>query len=92
MGILKFLGKCLGAVLGVFLIIWDILEFIALPAILVVIGMICQMPPAFYWIVILGYLAIFAALQLILWILEKTLGKRFDAFVVHKLEKWLNKE
>lgn len=88
---MNILKKLLGAALGLILIIWEILEFIALPAVLVVIGMICEMPPAFYRIIILGYLAIFAALQLLLWVLEKTLGKRIDALVIHKLEKWLKK-
>lgn len=87
MKLLKFLGRCAAAILTAVMVIGEVLEFLALPAILMVIGIICDMPPAFYWVVILGYLAIFAAFQLLLWLLEKKLGKHFDALLTHRIEK-----
>ena len=87
MGILKFFGKCIAFVCAIIMILWDILEFITLPAILVVIGIICEMPPAFYRIVIVGYLAIFALFQLLLWLLEKKFGKHFDSLLSNKIGK-----
>lgn len=83
MKILKFLGNCL----GVLLILWDIGEFLIIPALFVVLGIFCELPAAYYWITIGGYLALFALFQLLLWWLEKKLGKHFDALLTHKAEK-----
>ena len=87
MGILKFFGKCIGAVVLVILVIWDLVEFLAVPALFVAIGLFCQMPAAYYWITIGGYLALFALLQLLMWLLEKKLDKHFDALLTNKLAK-----
>ena len=92
MGILKFLSKCIGVIALVVLVIWDLIEFLALPAIFVVIGIFNQMPAAYYWITIGGYLALFALLQLLMWLLEKKLDKHFDALLTNKLAKRFSKE
>lgn len=84
--------KFLETLLGVLLILWEIGEFLAIPAIFVVIGIFCEMPAAYYWITIGGYLAMFAVLQLLMWILEKTLGKRFEALLTNKLAKYFNRK
>lgn len=88
MKILKFLEKCL----GVLLILWDIGEFLIIPAIFVVLGIFCELPAGYYWITIGGYFAVFAILQVLMWILEKTLGKRFEALLSNKLAKHFGKE
>lgn len=85
---MKFLKNLLAAVL----ILWDIGEFLIVPAIFVALGIFCELPAAYYWITIGGYLAVFAVIQLLMWILEKTLGKRFEALLSNKLAKYFGKE
>lgn len=85
---MKFLEKILGGLL----ILWDIGEFLLIPAIFVALGIYCELPAAYYWITIGGYLAVFALLQLLMWILEKTLGKHFEALLTNKLAKYFGKE
>lgn len=85
---MKFLKNLLAAAL----ILWDIGEFLIVPAIFVALGIFCELPAAYYWITIGGYLAVFAVIQLLMWILEKTLGKHFEALLSNKLAKYFGKE
>lgn len=87
MGILKFLGKCAEAIALVILIVSELLEFLALPAFFVVIGILCQLPVSYYYITIGGYLVILALIQLLLWWLEKKLQRHFDALLTNKLQR-----
>lgn len=71
----------------VIMIIWNALEFLAIPALLVIIGILNDFPPIYYIVSIGCYLALFALLELILFVIEKVFGKRMEMFIGSKIEK-----
>ena len=86
----KFLGF-IGNILCIGMVIWDIIEFLAIPALFLVIGLLNSFPWQYYAISIGGYFALFIILEIILHFVFKALDKKYTPLIERKLEKYFNK-
>ena len=80
-----------GNILYVGMVIWDIIEFLAIPALFLVIGLLNSFPWQYYAISIGGYFAFFIILEIILHFIFKALDKKYTPLLERKLEKYFNK-
>ena len=85
--LLNFIGN----ILYIGMIIWDVIGFLALPALFLIIGLMNSFPWQYYAITIGGYFALFIVLEIILHFIFKALDKKYTPLVERKLEKYLNK-
>ena len=86
--------KIIGFIANIFyvgMVIWDIIEFLALPVLFVIIGLINSFPWQYYAITIGGYFALFIIIEIILHFIFKALDKKYMPLIVRKLEKYFNK-
>jgi uncharacterized membrane protein len=81
----------LGNVLYVFTVIWDIVEFLAIPAICVGVGVWFSLPWQYYAVTVGGYFAIFIIAEVIAHFVFKALEKKYTPIIVRKLEKHIEK-
>ena len=81
----------IGNILYVGMIIWDIIEFLAIPALFIVIGLLNSFPWQYYAIAIGGYFALFVILEIILHFIFKALEKKYTPLLERKLEKYFDK-
>ena len=88
---MKKLLNFIGNILYVCMIIWDIIEFLAIPALLLVIGLLNSFPWQYYAISIGGYFALFIILEIILHFVFKALDKKYTPLIERKLEKLFDK-
>ena len=86
----KFLNF-VGNILYVGMVIWDIIEFLAIPALFLVIGLLNSFPWQYYALSIGGYFALFIILEIILHFVFKALDKKYTPLIERKLEKYFNK-
>ena len=86
----KLLGFIVN-ILYVGMILWDIIEFLALPALFVIIGLLNSFPWQYYAISIGGYFALFIILEITLHFIFKALDKKYTPLIERKLEKYFNK-
>ena len=86
----KFLGF-IGNILYIGMIIWDIIEFLAIPALFLVIGLLNSLPWQYYAVSIGGYFALFIILEIILHFVFKALDKKYTPLIKRKLEKHFDK-
>ena len=86
----KFLNF-VGNILYVGMVIWDIIEFLAIPALFLVIGLLNSFPWQYYAISTGGYFALFIILEIILHFIFKALDKKYTPLLERKLEKYFNK-
>ena len=68
--------------------ICDIAEFLAVPALLVIIGILNAFTWKYYVIAIGGYLVLFALIEVILYFIFKVLDKKYTPIIERKLEKF----
>ena len=73
------------------MVICDIIEFLAIPALFLVIGLLNSFPWQYYAISIGGYFALFIILEIILHFVFKALDKKYTPLIKRKLEKYFNK-
>lgn len=73
------------------MIIWDIIEFLAIPALFLVIGLLNSFSWQYYAISIGGYFALFVILEIILHFIFKALDKQYTPLIERKLKKYFNK-
>ena len=78
-------------ILYVGMVIWDIIEFLAIPALFLVIGLLNSFPWQYYAISIGGYFALFIILEIILHFIFKALDKKYTPIIERKLEKYFDK-
>ena len=78
-------------ILYVGMVIWDIIEFLAIPALFLVIGLLNSFPWQYYAISIGGYFALFIILEIILHFVFKALDKKYTPLIERKLEKYFDK-
>ena len=78
-------------ILYVGMVIWDIIEFLAIPALFLVIGLLNSFPWQYYVISIGGYFALFIILEIILHFVFKALDKKYTPLIERKLEKYFDK-
>ena len=76
-GFLKFIG----IILSIIMVIWTLLEFLAVPAFLTVIGLLNNFPWRYYTISIGGYLILFIIIEIIAHFISKAFDKKFTLFL-----------
>ena len=81
----------IGNILYIGMIIWDVIGFLALPALFLIIGLMNSFPWQYYAITIGGYFALFIVLEIILHFIFKALDKKYTPLIERKLEKYFNK-
>ena len=86
----KILGF-IANILYVGMVIWDIIEILAIPALFLVIGLLNSFSWHYYAIAIGGYFALFIILEIILHFVFKALNKKYTPLIERKLEKHFNK-
>ena len=86
----KLLGF-IANILYVGMVIWDIIGFLAIPALFLVIGLLNSVPWQYYAISIGGYFALFIILEIILHFVFKALDKKYTPLIERKLEKYFDK-
>ena len=86
----KLLGF-IANILYVGMVIWDIIGFLAIPALFLVIGLVNSVPWQYYAILIGGYFALFIILDIILHFVFKALDKKYTPLIERKLEKYFDK-
>ena len=86
----KLLGF-IANILYVGMVIWDIIGFLAIPALFLVIGLLNSVPWQYYAISIGGYFALFIILDIILHFVFKALDKKYTPLIERKLEKYFDK-
>ena len=82
--------KGLGAFLTVLTFICDAAEFLAVPFLIVICGMLSLIPSEYCIGAILAYFLLFALIELVLYLLSRLFGKRINSFVTRKLEKYFS--
>ena len=85
--LLNFIGN----ILYIGMIIFDVIEFLAFPALFLIIGLMNSFPWQYYAITIGGYFALFIVLEIILHFIFKALDKKYTPLIERKLEKYFNK-
>ena len=78
-------------ILYIGMVIWDIIEFLALPALFLIIGLLNSFSWQYYAIAIGGYFALFIILEIVLHFIFKALDKKYTPFLERKLEKYFNR-
>ena len=84
---MKKLLNLLGTVLNIGLIILDVAEFLALPILLLIIGLVNSYSREYYAISVGGYFALFIILEIVLRLVFKALNKKYTPIIKRKLEK-----
>ena len=87
---MKKLLNVIGYILYVGMILWEVIEFLAVPAVLVILGLLNELPWQYYVISIGGYFALFIILEIILHFVFKALDKKYTPLIERKLEKYFN--
>ncbi len=83
--------KFLDIIFTIIMIIWDIIEFLAVPALFIIIGLLNSFPWQYYAITIGGYFGIFIIIELVLHFVFKALDKKYTPLIERKLEKYFSK-
>ena len=81
----------IGIVATIIMIIWDIVEFLAIPALFIIIGVLNSFPWQYYTIAIGGYITLFVIAEIIAHFVAKALAKKYTPFIERKLEKICNR-
>ncbi|MBQ3492423.1 MAG: hypothetical protein IJA74_07745 [Oscillospiraceae bacterium] len=77
----------IGIIATIIMIIWDIVEFLAVPALFTIIGILNSFPWQYYAITIGIYMALFIIAEIIAHFVFKALNKKHTPFIERKLEK-----
>ena len=83
--------RFIGIIGTMIMIICDIAEFLAVPALFIVIGLLNSYPWQYYAISIGGYIVLFIVAEMIAHFVFKTWNKKYSPLIERKLEKYLNK-
>ncbi len=81
--LLHFIGNALTALT----VIWDIIEFLAVPALLVIIGLISSIPWQYYAISIGAYIALFILAEIVAHFVLKAFDKKYTPIIERKFER-----
>lgn len=73
------------------MMICDIADFLALPALFVIIGLLNAFSWRYYAITIGGYIILVIAIEIIAHFVFKGLDKKYTPRIERKLEKWFDK-
>lgn len=83
--------RFLGIIGTVLMVLWDIVEFLAAPALFVVIGVLNRFPWQYYAIAIGGYIALFILIEVIAHFVFKALDKKYTPLIERKLAKYCDR-
>ena len=81
----------IGIIGTIIIVIWDIVEFLAVPALFIIIGMLNSFSWQYYAITIGGYIALFIIAEIVAHFVFKALDKKYTPFIERKLEKIFNR-
>ncbi len=87
---MKFLATCINCILTVIMIISETLEFLAVPAFFVIIGLFNSFPWQYYAITIGGLAILYLLAEVIAHFVFKALDKKYTPLIKRKLEKCRN--
>ena len=81
----------IGIIGTMIMIICDIAEFLAVPALFIVIGLLNSYPWQYYAITIGGYIVLYIVVEIIALFVCKALDKKYTPLIEKKFEKYFNK-
>ena len=81
----------IGIIGTMIMMICDIAEFLAIPALFIVIGLLNSYSWLYYAITIGGYVILFIVAEIIAHFVFKALDKKYTPLIERKLEKYFNK-
>ena len=81
----------IGIISTITMVICDIAEFLAIPALFIVIGLLNSYSWLYYAITIGGYIVLFVVAEIIAHFVFKALDKKYTPLIERKLEKYFNK-
>lgn len=88
---MKVLLHLIGICVTILMVIWDIAEFIAVPALFILVGILNSFPWQYYAITIGGYLALFITAEIVAYFVFKALDKKYTPIIERKLDKYFSK-
>ena len=88
---MKGFVKLLDIIFTAFTLLWDLVEFLAGPALFVVIGLLNSFSWQYYAISIGGYLLLFITVEIVAHFVFKALDKKYTPFFERKLEKFFDR-
>lgn len=80
-------GKVIAVILSVFLTIAELVEFLIVPALFTLVGVLYQLPWSYYAIFIGGYFALFLIGELAIHLIFKAMTKKYTSRFTRKVEK-----
>ena len=81
----------IGILATIIMAIWDIVEFLAVPALFIIIGILNSFSWQYYVISIGGYVVLFIIVEIIAHFVFRALDKKYTPFIERKLEKICNR-
>ena len=84
---MKKLLNSVGAFFNALIVVWEIFEFLAVPALFIIIGLLNSYPWQYYAISIGGYVALFIAAEVAAYFIFKALDKKYTPILKRKLKK-----
>ncbi|MBE6788390.1 MAG: hypothetical protein E7539_01860 [Ruminococcaceae bacterium] len=88
---MKVFLNFIGVFLTIIMVICDIAEFLAIPALFIVIGLLNTFSWQYYAITIGGYIVLFIVLEVAAHFVFKALDKKYTPIIERKLEKYFDK-
>ena len=85
---IKKLIHAIAAVLYALMVIWEILQFLFLPALFVLLGLWQDLPWQYYAVTVGGYFGILLVNELVLTLVFRWLDKKYVPLIVRKLKKY----
>lgn len=83
--------KTIGVILSIILFIWDLAELLAVPALLVICGLLNDFGYLYYIISIGAYFLLLLMIELILHFVFKAFNKKHRPILERKLEKFFDR-
>ena len=84
---MKALLKFLAYIFMIGMVLYEIAEFLCIPALLVVIGLLNSYSWQYYVISISAYVVLFVLIEILVNIISKALSKKYTPYIERKLEK-----
>ncbi len=81
----------IGIVAAIIMVIWDVVELLAIPALFIIIGLLNSLPWQYYAITIGGYIALYILIEIIAHFVAKALNKKYIPRIERKLEEINNR-
>ena len=88
---MKGIGKVIAVIFSILVGIGELVEFLIVPALFVLIGVLNQLPWQYYAIFIGGYFALFLIAELVIHWIFKALDKKYASRFAAKVEKIISR-